>query len=79
VGFEVCDKIDGRTPDPAYDKIVLYADQACAGAHAAKLLASGAWSSKLGDWEDIQHDTPEALQGHDYGEPLVYMKRPRAT
>lgn len=78
VGFEVCNETDGKTPDPQYDKIVLY-ELNTNGEHAAKLLDTGHWSSKLGDDVDIEHATPEALSGPIYGQPLVYMKRLRST
>lgn len=72
-GFEVCET-EGRTVDAMYDKIVLYM-LGSEGTHAAKLLDNGCWSSKLGDREDIEHDTPEALMGNAYGAPHVYMRR----
>lgn len=43
--------------------------------HAARLLANGTWTSKLGDGIDIEHDTLEALGGGLYGEPWVMLER----
>ena len=76
VGFRVCSKRDGRTPDPQYEKIVVYR-RGDEGEHAAKLLDSGRWSSKIGDLEDLEHWTPESLSGRCYGQPFRYMKRKR--
>ena len=75
-GFSVCDKATCQKYDPNCDSIVLYKLN-IRGTHAARLLHNGMWSSKLGDAEDIQHQTPEALTSILYGEPFVYMKRQR--
>lgn len=42
--------------------------------HAARQLASGEWTSKLGDFEDITHQNLADLNGL-YGEPVAYMER----
>lgn len=81
-GFTVC-QADGTTYDPRFDKIVLYDKTVLyqgsvvehQGAHAARLMPNGMWSSKIGDWEDIEHPTPESLMGVRYGDPLIYMRR----
>jgi hypothetical protein len=31
------------------------------------VVAAPKWSSKLGDWEDVEHTTLEALEGDFYG------------
>jgi hypothetical protein len=33
------------------------------------------WTSKLGDWEDIEHDTWQSLEGGFYGHVAVFMRR----
>lgn len=43
--------------------------------HVARQLHSGKWTSKLGDWEDIEHDTPEILLGKSYGEKIIIMEK----
>jgi hypothetical protein len=45
--------------------------------HVARQLRSGKWTSKLGDWEDIEHDDPYALECEDYGKIAKFMKRRR--
>lgn len=77
-GFNVCDEDACQNYDPNCDSIVLYKLNV-RGMHAARLLDNGMWSSKLGDSEDIQHQTPEALSGIRYGVPFVYMKRKRSS
>lgn len=44
--------------------------------HAARQLEDGLWTSKLGPKWDISH-TIDGLTGEVYGEPVVFMKRPR--
>lgn len=46
--------------------------------HAARQLADGWWTSKCGRSEDIRH-TLEGLTGDLYGEPEVFLSRPRLT
>jgi len=44
-----------------FEKIAIYA----AGGvptHAAKQTSDGRWKSKLGGWEDIEHNTPKAVE-----------------
>jgi hypothetical protein len=72
VGFEVCNT---AAPEVGMEKIAIYT---LAGdpTHAARLLPNGNWTSKLGDFEDIQHVNLYCLQGPLYGIPHTYMKRP---
>jgi hypothetical protein len=45
--------------------------------HAAKQLPDGRWKSKLGDFEDIEHNTVKAVEDdYCYGTVVQYMKRP---
>ena len=46
---------------------------------AARQLADGYWTSKLGHDEDIEHDMPEDLAGGIYGAVVLFMSRPRQT
>jgi hypothetical protein len=43
--------------------------------HAARRLSAGTWTSKLGTWEDIEHDTADAVAGGAYGEVATYLYR----
>ncbi|MEO5774348.1 MAG: hypothetical protein ABIQ32_09565 [Sphingomicrobium sp.] len=69
-GYRVC---DGPDPEEGYEKIALY-ELDGVPTHAAKLLPDGRWSSKLGSSNDIAH-TLEALNGDQYGEPVLFLKR----
>jgi hypothetical protein len=63
------------------EKVALYAKPGIAGqdipTHAAIQLESGKWSSKLGDFEDIEHADVSVLNGPQYGRVVCYLKRIR--
>lgn len=69
--YEVCG--DGMQ-EGGYEKIVIYADIGIVK-HAARQISDGRWLSKLGDAEDIIHETPQALAGAVYGQPVCYLMR----
>jgi hypothetical protein len=72
LGSEPCP--DGGA-EAGWEKVALYA----AGpfyTHAARQLPSGAWTSKLGRLEDIEHDTAEAVAGGVYGDVYRFLRRP---
>ena len=83
LGYSVCS--DGSFETGA-EKIAIYTRDGEA-THAAKLLETGKWTSKLGTHEDIEHDSLECLQGAilkdcgygevitGYGNATVFMKR----
>jgi hypothetical protein len=71
-GYEVCESVDA---EEGFEKIALYADSDGLPTHAAKQLPNGHWTSKLGDFEDIEHFTLECLNGDLYGTPTLYMRR----
>jgi len=65
--------------EPRFEKIALYVDSDGVPSHAARQLKSGRWTSKLGDFEDIRHDTLDALEsvapGQAYGTVAQIMRR----
>lgn len=72
VGFITC---ADATPEAGVEKIAIYATPT-EYTHAARLLPSGKWSSKLGADALIEHDTPEDVAGGLYGSLLQFMTRP---
>ena len=58
-----------------YEKIAFYIDSDKNVTHAARQLPGGLWTSKLGEEYDIEHATPEGLNGVAYGQASFYMKR----
>jgi type VI secretion system secreted protein VgrG len=67
-------------PQPGKHKVVLYALRNADGTirevtHAAWQEDDGTWSSKLGQGALIRHETPDALCGPLYGDPIaVYVQ-----
>jgi hypothetical protein len=74
LGYLPC---DNPTLESGFEKIALYADATGEPTHAARQLPSGAWTSKLGDLEQIEHSRLEALEGQEYGKAVRFLKRPR--
>ncbi len=70
-GFEVC---DGESLEPGVEKIAIYGQHG-EPTHAARQLPGGSWTSKMGDYEDIQHTTLLSVSGPLYGNVRVFMKR----
>jgi hypothetical protein len=60
--------------EPGYLKIAIYTKDG-KPKHAARQLPSGKWTSKFGMAEDGEHSI-RALNGGEYGDVAVYMKRP---
>lgn len=71
-GYEPC--VDDLL-NSSYEKIAIYANAGGTVTHAARQLSDGRWISKLGDEEDIIHETPESLNSAVYGHPVLFMKR----
>lgn len=70
-GFMLCS--DGEV-ESSVTKIALYSKDGCC-THAARQLSNGLWTSKLGFWNDIQHSSPQSLEGDMYGKVYCYMKK----
>ena len=73
-GYERCENPD---LEEEVEKIAVYALDGVPK-HVARQLASGRWTSKLGDLKDIDHATLDDLAGPGYGHPVLFMRRPRA-
>ena len=76
LGYQPCE--DGR-PEDGFEKVAIYMDSSNTPSHMARQLPSGHWTSKLGDLEDIQHETLDQLEGRDpaYGNAKQFLKRRR--
>ncbi len=75
LGYEICDNDQHET---GVEKVAIYISSSDEPTHAARQLTSGRWTSKMGQWVDLEHDL-EDLSGPEYGSPKVFMKRPRAS
>ena len=71
IGFDVC---SSDLLEPGIEKIAIYTLNNMPE-HAARQLPNGSWTSKMGDFEDIQHRNLNDVSGPFYGHPTVYMSR----
>ncbi len=71
-GYEVC---DNSLAENGYLKIIVYVDSLGKPTHASRQLLTGKWTSKLGQSQDIEHNTPDALFGDAYGNIGLVMKK----
>jgi hypothetical protein len=70
-GYVPCDRAD---LEPGFEKIALYATVDGEPTHAARQLPNGKWTSKLGRWQDIEHEL-EGLVCEMYGTVHQILKR----
>lgn len=70
-GYRECDSSE---IEDGYEKVAIYF-RAGVPTHASRQLDDGWWASKLGAWEDIEHETADDIGGSAYGEVAVYMRR----
>ena len=68
---------DDRNLEAGVEKVAIYVNDLGSPEHVARQLPSGEWTSKIGRYEDITHETLSALEGQEYGSPRVIMKRSR--
>ena len=77
LGYQACG--DGLL-EIGYEKVAIFAVRDMGGSltptHAAKQLRDGSWSSKLGDFEDIEHPALDAVNGPTYGTAVRFVRRP---
>ncbi|MEQ9491270.1 MAG: hypothetical protein RIM72_19995 [Alphaproteobacteria bacterium] len=74
IGYKECNNGDLEIDN---EKIAIYSKNG-KPTHAAKQVASGKWSSKLGNYFDIEH-IETALDGPQYGKIALFMSRPKLT
>jgi hypothetical protein len=70
-GYKCC---KDHTLEKGCQKIVIYIKNGIP-THAARQLKNGKWTSKLGRDIDIEHDFPEVLNGPEYGDASIIMKK----
>ena len=72
-GYSVC---ESWNHEEGYRKIALYVKEGTTKCtHASRELSSGKWTSKLGEFHDIQHGTPLSIEGENYGKVYCVMKK----
>ena len=75
LGFE---RTDDRSIEPGIEKIAIYVNlEDFSPSHAAKSDGT-IWKSKLGGYQDIDHDSLEVLEGEEYAYGIVecVLRRP---
>jgi len=75
LGYEPCGDA-GLEPD--VEKVAVYVDEDGLPTHAARQLPTGAWTSKLGCEEDIQHHALAGVEGEEYGHVVQLLRRTRS-
>ena len=59
-----------------FEKVAIFVDGDGLPTHVARQLSSGNWTSKLGHWEDIEHQSLRALAGSPkYGTVALLLRR----
>ncbi len=76
LGYSLC---DNAKYEKGFEKIAIYKNALDKPTHASRQLPSGHWTSKLGEQEDIAHQTPDNICGQCYGIVAVFMKRSNAN
>ena len=69
-----------RELETGFEKIAIFVDSDGSPTHAARQLESGWWTSKLGDYKDIEHASLSALENAPllkslYGAVALVMRR----
>jgi hypothetical protein len=75
-GYKPCEIGD---LEPNVEKIAIYVGATGEPLHVARQLVSGWWQSKLGQGQDLEHETLESLEGYDmdeYGKVACFLSRP---
>ena len=75
----VINNVKPTSLEPGSEKVVIFVDNEGLPTHAARQLTDGSWTSKLGSWQDNQHQHLQALAGTAsiYGVVALIMRPPR--
>ena len=65
-------------PEPGFEKLAIYADASGEVTHVARQTENGAWTSKLGELDDIEQEL-DGLVGSWYGAVVQFLRRLRPT
>ncbi|TFI53918.1 hypothetical protein BLD44_012965 [Mastigocladus laminosus UU774] len=73
LGYEIC---ESDALEEGFQRIAIYTNSNKVPTHVARQLLNGKWTSKLGSYEDIEHNNLQGLTGQPgYGEITCIMKR----
>ena len=71
LGYRSCADAAAET---GHEKVAIHADESGIPTHAARQVASGKWTSKLGTMELVEYDTADLLSS-TYGRAVLFLKR----
>lgn len=72
-GYSTC---DGPRHQAGYEKVAIYSRDGHFK-HAVRQLRSGRWVSKLGEWQDIEHERVDHVETPKYGVAKHFLSRKR--
>ena len=74
LGYQECPT---RELEVGFEKVAIFVDDDGQPTHVARQLENGNWTSKLGTWEDIEHQKLDSLVGTAsmYGTVELIMRR----
>jgi hypothetical protein len=76
IGYTQC---DDDQYEEGYEKVAVYISDSDEPLHAARQQEGGIWASKLGGGNDIEHGSPETIEGSRMlGRAAYYLRRPLA-
>lgn len=62
--------------EPDVEKVAIYVSSDGIPTHMARQLRDGTWTSKLGALEDINHLEVSGVEGAEYGNVAMFLRRP---
>ena len=77
MGYQECATDD---LEAGFEKVAIFVDEESFPTHVARQVENGNWTSKLCRWQDIEHQSTQALAGTAsiYGQVALLMRRPRS-
>ncbi|OUL34316.1 hypothetical protein [Nostoc sp. 106C] len=73
LNYEIC---ESDALEEGFQKVAIYSNSNKIPTHVARQLPDGKWTSKLGQYEDIEHNNLQGLIGNPgYGEVACIMKK----
>ena len=72
IGYNTCANPEFEN---GLEKVAIFLDSNKEPTHAARMLPSGMWTSKMGAAEDIEHETLKVIEGKRYGKAVAFLSR----
>ena len=77
MGYQECatDELES-----GFEKVAIFVNEESFPTHVARQVENGNWTSKLGRWQDIEHQSLQALAGTAsiYRQVALLMRRPKS-